>query len=278
MHLDDRLDKGRIDEYLMREGMHEFPQLEVKESVTSTSDCVFEQLKITSGQFNVCIANQQTKGRGRSANVWLSPPDANIYLSMGCCVDLSWLKKINCLSLACGVSISRMLGSLGVNAGVKWPNDILVKGKKLSGILIETKIKPENIHIVVGVGLNFNMQDQLASGIDQPWIDMKQAMKESAYTEGVNLNRNQLAAGLVKTLTECLFEYNENGFESFVQDWEKFDVLRGHEVVVKTDCENLEATAQGINDDGSLRVKVGREERSFYAADIKLKLVNYASH
>lgn len=278
MHLDDRLDKGRINECLMREGMHEFPQLEVKESVTSTSDYVFEQLKITSGQFNVCIANQQTKGRGRSANVWLSPPDANIYLSMGCCVDISWLKKINCLSLACGVSISRMLDSLGVNAGVKWPNDILVKGKKLSGILIETKIKPENIHIVVGVGLNFNMRDQLASGIDQPWIDMKQAMKESAYTEGVNLNRNQLAAGLVKTLTECLFEYNENGFESFVQDWKKFDVLRGNEVVVKTDCENLEATVQGINDDGSLRVKVGKEERSFYAADIKLKLVNYASH
>jgi len=276
MHLDDRLDKGLINEYLAGEG-GEFPQLEVKASVTSTSDYVFEQLKITTGRFNVCVANQQTKGRGRGANAWLSPPDANIYLSLGCRVDISWIKKINGLSLACGVSIVRMLGSLGISAGVKWPNDILIKAKKLSGILVETKIKAESIDIVVGVGLNFNMQNQVASGIGQPWIDMKQAMEEGNNMQEMSLNRNQLAAKLIKTLNDCLFEYDKNGFESFVEDWKKFDVLYGREAVVITDNEELEVIVLGINEDGSLRVSAGGGVRHFYAADIKLKQVNYAN-
>jgi len=279
------LNEALIRRYLNDEILDCLDKLQVYDQVASTNDEVLNDRPQKRGQFNVCIANQQTAGRGRNGKVWQSPPDANIYISIGVALDSNLVKKLNGVSLACGVALSRLLESLDVKVGLKWPNDILVENKKLAGILVETRIQSDQIYIVVGVGLNVKMPEQYANDIDQPqidqkwidqpcidqpWIDLSQLLTDNASLQ----NRNQLAAALIMSLIRCLKQFTASGFDSFVNDWQRFDILTGRKVIIKSDSGEVDAKVLGFNRDYSLRAEVNQQEKIFYAADIKLRIVD----
>jgi len=243
-------------------------KLKVEDSLASTNDWVLKRQPQAARLFTVCIANQQTAGRGRNGKVWQSPPDANIYISIGGLLNIEQLKNPSSLSLACGVSLARMLEKIGVCAGLKWPNDILFEGKKLAGILVETRLKANQMYVVVGVGLNVKMPAQAATYIEQPWVDLNRALTNNS----ASLNRNELAAKILMVLVRCLQDFSASEFDSFQEDWKRFDLLSGRNVIIKTDTQELNAKVLGFNKDYSLRAEINQQEKTFYAADIKLKI------
>ena len=243
-------------------------QLQVLETTSSTNDRLMEMRPQKQGRFSICVANQQTSGRGRSGKPWQSPPDANIYLSVGVSLNVAVLKRLNGLSLSCGVVLARLLESWGVSVGLKWPNDILVNDKKIAGILVETRLQSKQLYVVVGVGVNVKMSEQAASNIDQPWIDLDSVLAGPYQS----LERNDIVSQIMKSLILCLQQFSESGFEAFAADWKRYDMLTGRDVIIKSETEELSATVLGFNSDYSLRVKANQQEKTFYAADIKLKI------
>jgi len=263
-----RLNKSLIETSLSHSMAQLLTELQVLEVTASTSDWVMNRLQQGGEKFIACIANRQTAGRGRNGKVWRSPSNANIYMSLGTCFDVSLVSQMGGLSLACGVIVVRLLNSMGVSAQLKWPNDILVDDKKLAGILVETRIKAKQVFVVVGLGLNVKMPAHETLEIDQAWVDLNSLLTRS----DINLNRNNIVAQLLNALITGLLQYQKTGFDSFANDWKKFDMLRGRSVIIKTHEDEFDAEVLGVDAAFALRVKINNKEKTFYAADIKLKL------
>lgn len=276
--------EARIREALNNNVVCSLSELQVLETTTSTNDQVMAALRSAQASYVVCVANQQTRGRGRNGNVWQSPPGSNIYLSVGGNFETTLLNNISGLSLACGVVVARLLNSVGLNVGLKWPNDILLDDKKLAGILVETRIKAKQVSVVVGLGLNINMPPSAAQNIDQPWIDLSSALekniehKNSAGAESSNIERNYWLSLLINGFVDCLQQYKKSGFSSFKDDWKKYEMLTGREVIIKTSEKQLDGRVLGYGETHALRVKINNAEEVFHAADIKLKLESSVSN
>jgi len=273
-----KLDKKLVSGYLSSKASGRIAGFDVLQSTTSTNDEVLQSQLMQKNRFVVCLADHQTSGRGRNGNVWQSPSNAHIYLSIGAVFDVSLVSDIAGLSLANGVSIVRLLRSIGIKAGLKWPNDVLVDDKKLAGVLVETRIKSSQVMVVVGLGLNIEMPESTAVDIEQPWTDLsslklrKDFHTESDLFEDNKINRNYLAAKLIEEILEGITQYVESGFDTFNDDWHEFDVLSGRNVTVKTNQEQLDGYVIGFNKDHSVNVRVKGHQNTYYAADIKLKL------
>src|ERR1051326_2393089 len=122
-------------------------------------------------QCRVCLADEQTHGRGRRGRPWFSPPRMNLYLS------LSWrlkrdLSDVTAVTILLALAAAERLNKLGVpDLQVKWPNDLLCRNRKLAGMLVEACASAGGWNIVVGLGLNIDMCSTGSNVIDQPWID-----------------------------------------------------------------------------------------------------------
>lgn len=198
-----------------------------------------------------CIATEiQTAGRGRRGRVWQSQFAASLTFS------LLWrfekgAAALGGLSLAVGLSLVRALRGAGVHdAMLKWPNDVVVNGEKLAGILIETQgdmLGPTAA--VIGVGLNVRLSAALKQSIDQPATDV-------ASQRDVRVSRNQLLAAMLLELVLVLDEFSEHGFKFFRDDWLKLHALQAQIVTLHrsrlTDCE---AMVKGVAEDGALVVE-----------------------
>lgn len=254
-------------------------ELCVLSHTTSTSDYVLSRSKDAPQGVVVCVADQQSAGRGRNGKKWVSPAGANVYLSLGYEFPASLLETFSCLSCACGVAICRMLESLGCRPGIKWPNDIFIDGKKLAGMLVETKVSSDSVYAVIGVGVNVSMRDLEAADlpddlpgqssvldIGQPWTDLN-------IETGQAIDRNYLSAKLIDVLIDSCQQYSETGFSSFKADWQKYDILCGKKVMVDSENQSYEAKVEGFHDDCAIALTADAGKSRLYAADITLKVL-----
>lgn len=267
-----QLDEAIIRESLTAVNKQKLDELIICDLVGSTNDEVLSRLVKDFNGFVVCVANQQSAGRGRKGRVWQSPANANIYLSVGFKLKRAESSNIGGLSLVSGVVLARYLRGLGLNPSLKWPNDLLIGEKKLAGILLESRIRGNEVYVVVGVGLNVKMPEEASIHIDQPWTDLQSSMDKKQLLSAQGVERNQIVAGMLEFLMEGIFEYQSSGFGSFMEDWQSFDLLTGRDVTVLVDEMEIQGKVAGLAEDFSLRVNVANEEKNFYAADIKLKL------
>ena len=174
----------------------------------------------------VCLAEAQTAGRGRLGRRWASPFAASLYLSLLWRFDVP-LKRMGLLSLAAGAAVVRALRQTGVEqAGVKWPNDIFWRDRKLAGILVELgKTGDSGCYAVVGTGINVQMP--AAIDIDQPWIDLAGILGEDG-----GVSRNALAARILNQLLPALNAFSQTPPASIIGHWQEYDVLKDRDVVV----------------------------------------------
>jgi BirA family transcriptional regulator, biotin operon repressor / biotin---[acetyl-CoA-carboxylase] ligase len=213
----------------------------------------------------VCLAECQSGGRGRLGRHWVSPFAANIYLS------IAWryahgTARLAGFSLAVAVAVVRALQALGVtNAGIKWPNDILIGGRKLAGVLVEASGETHGpCRVVIGVGLNVRMPDKSASLIDQAWIDLEQC--------GIDVPRNAVAAQLICQLFAMAQEYTREGFEAFQTSWQQLDVANGKAILVREHDRETAGIGRGIDSMGLLLVEHAGEIRRYASGDISLRV------
>ncbi|MFT0213638.1 bifunctional biotin--[acetyl-CoA-carboxylase] ligase/biotin operon repressor BirA [Pseudomonas sp. F1_0610] len=237
----------------------------VYDEVDSTNAEVTRLLKTTLAPFLV-LTEKQLAGKGRRGRTWVSPLAQNLYFSVAWPLQGN-LSRLEGLSLVVGVALLRALKKLQIeHVGLKWPNDILHNGAKLSGILLELVGDPaDRCHVVIGIGVNVNMSTDKEHDISQEWTSLRNIC-------GAAINRNELAIVLYRELEDCLRTHAEQGFSAFKHEWEAAHVWQGKAGVISTVANQIEGTILGVDSTGALRLLVDEREQCFSGGEVSLRL------
>ena len=235
--------------------------LEVFDTISSTNDYLLRKEKNKNKDIKICIAEEQTKGRGRRGKSWISPKFKNIYFSLN-----SYFKKedLSGLSIAVALSVSKVLTKINVMSLIKWPNDLLVGNKKICGILIETAKVGELTKVVIGIGINVNME--YSELIDQEWTSIKLEKKQS-------VDRNSIITEMINQLCITLNKFEQEEFDYFLKKFTSLDLLKDREFTLK-DKPNETFIGKGIDNKGHLIAQNLKDQRivKFSSGEVSLKL------
>lgn len=213
------------------------------------------------------IAEQQTAGRGRRGRSWASPFGENLYYSLVLRVS-GGMRQLEGLSLVVGLALLQALRDAGVTeAGLKWPNDLLVGGRKIAGILLELSGDPADVcHVVIGIGVNINMRvTPQGEVIDQPWTSLRQVL-------GEQVDRNAFVASLNRQLERYLQLHQADGFTALREQWEASHLWQGRAVVLAAGAQAIQGRVLGVDDSGALRLEIEGQEKVFSGGELSLRL------
>jgi BirA family biotin operon repressor/biotin-[acetyl-CoA-carboxylase] ligase len=248
-----------------------FTSHSIELSLDSTNNKMMSVAETNISDRHIVFAEMQTAGRGRRGREWVSPFARNLYCS------ILWpfsqgIAAIQGLSLAVGLAIQRSLKEQGVlNVGLKWPNDILVNGggasgAKLGGILIElTGDMSDACQVVVGVGLNLDIQAKDLTKIDQSATGVKQL--------GKDISRNVMTANIVKHLCDVLEQFSVHGFAPLQKEWNDSDAFKGQEVRLILPSSEIQGICAGVNEKGELQLQTADGLKAFNAGEVSLRRV-----
>lgn len=212
----------------------------------------------------ICLAEEQTLGRGRRGRQWSSPPKGGIYLSVLTRPRLL-PSKIQLLNLAAGLAVSdALLEGCNLKTQLKWPNDILWRGRKLCGILSETASEADRVHYAVtGIGLNANTpQKAFPAELQAQATSLISILDRS-------VDRGKVVALIVKALHQRIVALEKaGGEEQLVVDYGRRCDTLGQRVRILTGDEELEGEALNLTGEGALQVRRNGELMTFAAADI----------
>lgn len=255
---------------LLRAGMSHamrglLQELVIEDKVASTNDVVLMRMRTAPRTGLVCLAEEQTSGRGRRGRGWVSPLCGNFYGSVGW-TFAGGIAAVEGLSLAVGVAVVRALRRYGMTtAQLKWPNDIVVGPAKLGGVLIELQAEAEGpCHAVIGIGLNLSLPEGVSDFLER-------AVTDVASETNAPLRRNELGALLLDELFLLLNEYPQKGFASLSAEWMQYDALRNSEVQVTGLDKELTGIARGVDEHGALRVQTASGHVLLHGGEVSLR-------
>ena len=242
--------------------------LTVFDEVDSTN-AIMARLPASRRHRHVVLAESQTRGRGRRQRTWFSPAGGNIYLSLGWRLPAA-MAPLSTLPLAVAVCVATALERAGLQGhGIKWPNDILVQGSKLAGILVESQSSGRNaVQAVIGIGLNVRMPSPAeTAAIDRPWTELAAHLPPTRR----DIGRNELTVMLLDELLPGLGRFETEGFEPFRSTWNRFDLLTGRRVRIEGNGGFRSGAALGIDDSGGLSIEIdGYGPQVLHAADVSV--------
>jgi BirA family biotin operon repressor/biotin-[acetyl-CoA-carboxylase] ligase len=202
------------------------------------------------GEGEVVVAETQTRGRGRLGRRWVSPAFLNLYFSVILRPRFAPVQAPQITLMAAVALADTVTAFLGRSPTIKWPNDILVGGKKLAGILTESSCNSEGIEFVIlGVGVNLNYPVAL-----MPEGIRERATSMIALTQRP-ISREAFARRLIQDLDRCYGELQEEGFSSLALRWEALFGLRGKRVGAQATDQSVIGRARGLDRDGALLVE-----------------------
>lgn len=222
----------------------------VRFAVDSTNTVLAERLRVGAAAPEFCTAEIQTAGRGRQGRRWISGLGRSLVLSVSWRFPAGSSDALSGLSLAVGVALAEALAAGGFEAVMlKWPNDLVIHGRKLAGILVEASHSGSNaIACVIGVGFNLDLAPADSGRIDQPWTDF-------ATVFGRVPARSELAAQAAGAILDACERYRDGGLAPFLDRWHERDALRGRPVRSLSGGAPIEGIARGIDSDGALLVE-----------------------
>ncbi len=209
------------------------------------------------------VAEEQTKGKGRMGRSWYSPPGLGLWMSLILRPDIPPFKAPG-LSICAGLALAQAIREMtGIEAKIKWPNDCLIDGKKVGGILLELSAELDRIDfVIVGIGVNVNH-----SANDLP--------KHLAHTAtsiriqlGKPVSRLALSNLFLEKFEKIYLDFKKNGLCSQKETIQNLSSLLGKKVTVKFGKERIEGTAQEIDESGSLLIKTKRGQRVVTAGEV----------
>jgi len=258
------LDADRIKSLFIPTVAEKVRSVEVMQSIESTNSYLLGQNFSDNGS-RVCMAESQTSGRGRRGNDWLSTPYQNIMLSVSWSFD-HWPSTITGLGLAVGLVVTEYLVSHhGVDAKIKWPNDILVNDKKLAGILVDVAGESSGAcNVVIGLGLNVN-QANWSTEVGYDWVDLNSL--------GVNVDRNVFAADLISILVAMLSSFEGAGFGPLTSRWNSLSSYAGRKVSVSLGADSFLGKMQGVDESGALLIAVDGKVRRIEDSAASIRMV-----
>jgi len=215
----------------------------------------------------VVTAEWQSEGRGRRGRTWQAGLGSGLMFSM------LWRSgrpaaELSGLSLAVGVTLVKTLRELGlIFAGVKWPNDILVEGAKLAGVLIELSgdmLGPSTA--IIGVGVNVRGGDALTGQVGQPVTDLRRHLGA--------VGRTDIFLDLVRGLDAGLARFEDQGFSAFRDDWQACHVHQDQDVTIHSgNGDVIIGRARGVDEHGALLLETATGLRRFHSGEVSLRSV-----
>lgn len=197
----------------------------------------------------VVFAEEQTGGKGRHGRKWVSPPKGGIYFSVLLRPDIS-PNEIPAITLAAAVAVAKAIRELsGLDAMIKWPNDILIGGKKVCGILTEMKAEQDKADfVIVGIGVNVNTKFKyLPKGATS-------VREEMGAVD--NVSRVELAKKILERLEAEYVLTKDKGFSPVIEEWKSLSAMLGSRIKVSLPSRTCEGIAHDIDPDGALIVRL----------------------
>jgi len=231
--------------------------------IDSTNQYLLDRIsELSSG--DACVAEYQQAGRGRRGRKWFSPFGSNLYLSMYWKLDQGPAAAMG-LSLVIGIVMAEVLQRLGAaDVRVKWPNDLYLKDRKLAGILVELTGKTgDAAQLVIGAGINLKMREPVADTINQGWINLQEA--------GVNIDRNELTATLLKELRAALLHFEKEGLAPFITRWRGLDNFLDRPVKLLIGDQEIHGIGRGIDQQGALLLEQEGIIKPYIGGEISLR-------
>jgi BirA family biotin operon repressor/biotin-[acetyl-CoA-carboxylase] ligase len=232
-------------------------------SLGSTNQLGFRLAEAGAKEGTLIVADEQTKGRGRMGKSWYSPPGLGLWMSLILRPDIPPFKAPG-LSICAGLALAQTIRKLtGLDARIKWPNDCLVNGLKVGGILLELSAELDRTDFVIaGIGVNVNHLPRdfpktlsaLATSIRMEW--------------GEEISRMKLLTSFLKRFEAIYLDFKKKGLAPQRPLIKRFSSLLGRKVAVKFGKEKIEGIAQDIDDSGSLLITTAGGERAVRAGEV----------
>jgi BirA family biotin operon repressor/biotin-[acetyl-CoA-carboxylase] ligase len=241
------LSRSRVRAHIGDVALPLLADLEIYLEIDSTNAQLMRRADAGARSGEGCLAERQLAGRGRRGRTWLSPFGRNLYLSLLWRFDCG-PDRLPGLSLAVGVAVSRALEASGVyGCGLKWPNDLVLEGRKFGGVLIEIagEVAGECC-AVIGVGVNLQMPRGLGTDIDQPWTDLQSSAGSPLPS------RNLLAGRVLDQLLALCDGFPHCGFAPYRDAWVERDIHFGRPVIVHSPRGQWSGVARGVDRTGAL--------------------------
>lgn len=218
------------------------------DSIDSTNTEAMKQARQGADEGLCIMARQQTAGRGRLGRTWISEPDAGLYFSIVLRPQLE-AAYLPLITLMAGVAVHATLAELGIDADIKWVNDVHVNDKKICGILSETTETDGGLAAIVGIGINIRSSNFPPEVADT-------ATSIESETSAPPPSAQALSESLTKQLAHFYAVLNgENGPENIRREWhQRSSYYAGKRVRVTLDHETFAGVTDGLEDNGALRV------------------------
>ncbi|KAF0818781.1 Biotin operon repressor [Bacillus sp. ZZV12-4809] len=241
-------------------------QIHHEESVDSTQKIAHRLAYEGAQEGTIVIAEEQLSGRGRMDRRWHSPKSTGIWMSVILRPNIPPPKAPQ-LTLITAVAVVQAIEELtDLSPQIKWPNDILMNGKKVTGILTELQADADRIiSIIIGIGINVNQQ------LDDYPDELKEVATSLSIEKGEKLSRAELIKILLGKLENLYKLYLEKGFYPIKLLWESYAVSIGKNLTARTITGSIYGKALGITDDGVLMIEDSSGKvHHVYSADIEL--------
>ncbi len=205
------------------------------------------------------VADHQTQGRGRKGRPWLSPPGDNLYASFVLRPTLA-IERLPAITIAFGLAVAAGLdGLLSADVGIKWPNDVFIRGRKVAGILVEGSLAGKRCeHLVAGIGINVHQRHF------DPAI-ASTATSLARETDDVPA-RHEVLLGVIVAVAEHLVRFADTGLAGMTDELSARDITKGRSVRIG----DRTGVADGIEADGRLRVRVNGARELVHAGDVEI--------
>ncbi|RDY26191.1 biotin--[acetyl-CoA-carboxylase] ligase [Romboutsia weinsteinii] len=236
------------------------------ETIDSTNDYA-KQVAGNHVDGTVIISEEQTKGRGRLGRQFQSNVNEGIWMTIILKPDIL-PTQAPFITLIAGASIAKALNDLGVNTSIKWPNDVILNGKKLCGILTELSAEIERVnHIILGIGINVKTME-FDSEISQ--------VATSLHKEGYKLSRVDIVRGILSQLEKLYTDYIEsNSKEETLKICRQYSAVIGKEVYALKGGDRELVKCLDINEDGNLIVeKEDKSIKEIMSGEISIRGLN----
>jgi BirA family biotin operon repressor/biotin-[acetyl-CoA-carboxylase] ligase len=240
------------------------------ESIDSTNNEAKRLAAKGAAHGTVVVAEEQGTGRGRLERKFFSPPGKGIWFSVILRPHFLPQDAPKCTLLS-SVAVAMAMKKFGMQAGIKWPNDILWKGKKLVGILTELSAEMDRInYVVIGTGINVNIS---AEEFPEELRDIAASL---SMMKGEPLPRVPFFRAVLEAMDELYASIVTDGFGRVFEEWRRYTVTLGHEVNVigVTSDDVFSGLAADIDEDGALLVDTAEGRRRVLAGDVSIRPKN----
>jgi BirA family biotin operon repressor/biotin-[acetyl-CoA-carboxylase] ligase len=217
-------------------------------AATSTNDLARRMIRERPGRNLLVLAESQTAGRGRKSREWFSPPGVGLWFSLALWPKLD-AAALSSIGLVAAVAVAAGVRSaVGLEARVKWPNDVWIDNRKICGILSEMEEVGGRRCAIIGIGINVNQRE-----VDFP-VELRETAGSLRMFTGSTVDRVTVLKAVLDELAQRDPRFNAEGFAPFQTEWENLSFMPGRRVRISTGDDVIEGTVLGITATGALRV------------------------